>query len=287
MVDRDIIAITGANGFIGTRLAAGLRDRGWTVRALVRRPPVAPEAGIEYRTWELGGPARDALVDATRLVHAAAVSYDRPDAHELNVGGTARLIEDARQAGVARVTFLSSMSARHDTPSAYGRDKAQVAATLGPADLVIRPGLVLGRGGLFGRLAEFVARRRVVPLVGGHQRFQTVHVDDLVEAVGRTLDLGLEGTITVAEREPVEFRALLAELAAALGRRPIFVPVPYAAVAAVIRTARSLRVPLPVSGENLAGLRVLQTANVEADLRRLGFEPRDYRASVRAILRRD
>jgi 2-alkyl-3-oxoalkanoate reductase len=283
VADRGVVAVTGASGFIGSRLTSVLRDRGWTVRALVRRPPVAPVVGIDYRTWELGAPAVEAVAGAMVLVHAAAVPYDVPDAHDLNLAGSARLIDEARRAGVGRVVFLSSMSAREDTPSTYGRDKARVAASLVPTDLVIRPGLVLGGGGLFGRIADLVGRRRVVPLVGGRQRFQTIHVDDLVEAVARALDLDMSGTITVAERHPVEFRVLLAELATRLGRHPLFVPVPYRLVGAAIGAARFLRMNLPVSDENLAGLRALRSAPVDADLVRLAFEPRDYRASLRDL----
>src|SRR5262249_528679 len=153
---------------------------------------------IDQRVWELGREAVAELEGVNHLVHAAAVPADRPEARRLNVDGSRGLIEDARQAGVRKIVFLSSMSAVPATPSPYGQDKLAVSAMLGPStDLVIRPGLVLGAGGLFDRLAGFVRRRRLVPVVGGKQRFQTVLVDDLAEAICQAIERDISGELTV------------------------------------------------------------------------------------------
>ena len=217
MADRPVVVITGANGFIGERLVAGFDRAGWDVRALVHRMPESPAPGATYAEWRLTETATPSLSGAALLVHAASVRYDDPAASRLNLEGSERLVTEARAAGVARLTFISSMSARDGAPSQYGKDKFEISGMFdGPSDLVVRPGLVLGDGGLFGRLRRFVTRRRIVPLVGGgRQRFQTVHVDDLVGRHGRGgLERELAGTLTIAEREPVEFRVLLAEVGA-------------------------------------------------------------------------
>src|SRR5207342_734233 len=134
-------------------------------------------------------------------------------------------------------------------------------------------------------LREFVTRHRLVPLVGGgHQRFQTVYVEDLVAAILAAASRGVAGTVTVAEPRPVEFRILLAELARLIGAHPLFVPVPEAAVAIALRLARVAHLHLPVSSDNLAGLGGLETYAVEDDLRRLGLEVRDYRSSLKTIV---
>lgn len=284
--DRPVVVITGANGFIGQRLVAGFDAGGWAVRALVHRIPAWPSPGATYVEWRLTETATPSLVGAALLVHAASVRYDDANAGRLNLEGSDRLVTEARAAAVGRLTFVSSMSARDGAPSQYGKDKFEISGLFdGPSDLVVRPGLVLGDGGLFGRLRGFVTRRRIVPLVGGgHQRFQTVHVDDLVAAMVAAATNELSGTLTIAEREPVEFRVLLAELARLLDSHPRFVPVPYGPVAAAMRVARQIGVRLPVSADNLAGLRGLETAHVDADLDRIGVAIRDYRASLRALV---
>jgi len=281
-----VVVVTGANGFIGRNLVAAFVDRGWTVRALVRQAPSTTLPGVEFVHWELGKPAGTALSGAWRLVHAAAVPYNRADASQLNVVGTRHLLGEARESGVAGSVFLSSMSAHARASSAYGRDKRCIAAMFdGPEDFVVRPGLVLGEGGLFGRILGYVTRRPIVPLIGGgHQQFQTVFVEDLAEAIALAISIGLTGTVTVAEPIPVRFGTLLKELATMLGKRRLFVPIPYAPTALAIRAAARMKIALPVSSDNLFGLRELETFDVAADLARLGIEVRDYRASLRTIL---
>jgi nucleoside-diphosphate-sugar epimerase len=284
-----VLAITGANGFIGSRLVQRFVANGWAVRALVRRVPESGVAGVEYREWQLGDAARpDLLAGTDCLIHCAFAPYDRPDASELNIGGSMRLLEAARGAGVGRIIFLSSISARAGAPSQYGRDKFVIQALFDRlGELVIRPGLVLGHGGLFERISRFVSRRRVVPLVGGGQRFQTVHVDDLAAAIDIGIERRLSGVVTVAEPRPVAFGELLREAARQMGTRVSFVPVPYGAVALTMRVARVAHIRLPVSSDNLAGLRAVQPEDVADDLRLLGVTVRDYRASLRALLADD
>lgn len=285
MAEARVIVITGANGFIGRHLVRHFDEAGWTVRALVHRVPEAQRLGVEYRQWQLGDPLGTALDGAGALIHAASVPYDRDDASRTNVEGSARLLAESRGAGVGRVVFLSSMSARLGAISQYGKDKQQIASTFdSPTELVVRPGLVLGDGGLFHRLRRFVEGRRVVPLVGGgHQLFQTVFVEDLASAIVAALERGLDGSVTIAEREPVEFRELLAEIARQRRVRVRFIPVPYRPVAWAMRAAVAVGLRLPVSTDNLLGLRALATDDVSADLERVGVEIRDYRATLRAI----
>lgn len=286
MAERPVVVITGANGFIGARLVRHFSSDDWDVRALVHREPAQRLPGVVYRQWTLTDPlGRDVLDGADCMIHGAFVKYDQRDASHLNIVGSERLLAECRAGGVGRIVFLSSMSARRDARSQYGQDKFRLQEALdGPRELVVRPGLVLGDGGLFHSLQRFVSGRRVVPLVGGRQLIQTVHIDDLASAIQAGVRLALSGIVTVAEREPVSFRELLAETARLRGVRVVFVPVPYRAVDLAMRVAGLLRVGLPVSPDNLLGLRGLEVQDVGPDLQRLGIDVRDYRASLRAIL---
>ena len=182
-----------------------------------------------------------------------------------------------------RLVFLSSISARHDALSVYGRDKFELESLLrGPRELVVRPGLVLGDGGLFHRIRSIVARRPVVPLVGGGQQLiQTVHIDDLIAAISAAIREGRSGTLTVAEPTPVRFRELLAECAQQMHRRVLFIPVPAPVVALVLVSAERLRIRLPVSRDNLVGLQTTVVAKTD-DIP--GVDIRDYRSSLASLI---
>jgi nucleoside-diphosphate-sugar epimerase len=273
MTEQRVAVITGGSGFIGRHLVRHLEDAGWEVRAPARAQ------------WDLGRPLGPLLDGADVVVHGASVPYDQPRASELNRMGTRLILGEVRGRTRVRLVFLSSLSARSGATSQYGNDKFELQSLLaGPSELAIRPGLVLGDAGLFDRIRRIVARGGIVPLVGGGQMVQTVHVDDLVAAIVVAIDRELDGVIAVAESRPVTFRALLVEAARQMDVRVRFAPVPFWAVDAGLRTARALRLRLPVSSENLSGLRSLQPEDVAADESRLGIPIRDYRASLAAII---
>src|SRR5690242_16101957 len=91
--------VTGIGGYLGGAVGRKFRSRGWTVKGLTRQPA----AGSEDIRFQLGESVEpDALREAAALVHCA---YDFkalrwPDIQKVNVEGTKKLFEAARQAGV-------------------------------------------------------------------------------------------------------------------------------------------------------------------------------------------
>lgn len=108
--------VTGATGFVGSAVVALLHERGYAVRAVVRDPARADvlPAGVERVAADLAdGEALTRAMDGCEgVLHlAAAVGAPGPEAHELNVGGTRRVVEAARRAGVRRLVHTSTSAA--------------------------------------------------------------------------------------------------------------------------------------------------------------------------------
>lgn len=108
--------VTGASGFVGWHVAWKLLERGHTVRALVRKTSRLRELdGVEPVTGDLRD--RDSLRRAAAgcgLVFHVAADYRlwAPEPRELydsNVNGTRNLLEAAREAGVERVVYTSTV----------------------------------------------------------------------------------------------------------------------------------------------------------------------------------
>jgi nucleoside-diphosphate-sugar epimerase len=286
------IAVTGATGFIGRHLCDSLRRRGWDVRALVRDTSAYPfsESGVRRFPCDLLDRLDpEALAGAGAVVHCAYVTRHKnlEESRRVNVEGTRRVLEASRAAQVARFVFISSQSAHEGASSFYGRSKLELEGMMAAdRDLIVRPGLVLGRGeaGLFHRMCETVRHARVIPLFGGgHQPLQTVHVDDLCSALLSALDAGMTGRVTVAEPVPIEMRQFLETLAGRLGSRPRFVSFPMAPALTMMRALEALRVPFPVSSENLLGLEQMRAVDTRADLARLGVTVRSALESLEDI----
>lgn len=284
------IAVTGANGLLGSALCEHLARQGFQVRALVRDTAAYPwkQPGIERFHLALPGQLdAAALKGADAVIHCAYMTRftSLEAARQVNEEGTRQLLRASREAGVPRFIFISSTSAHAEAESYYGRSKFALERELDPSrDLALRPGLIVGDTGLFQRMRATIRKLPVVPVFGGgRQVIQTVHIDDLVRGIEAALDRGLTGLLTVAEPGGVTLRELFLSMAAQLGRRRFILPLPYAPVLLALRMVEKLRLPLPVSSENLLGMRGLRHVPSEADLARLGLRARSAAESLASL----
>lgn len=208
--------VTGGTGFIGARLVDALANDGAAVRTCGRSErPEGLSSSVDYQQADLAGdeplaPLLDG-VDVVYHVAGAASSTAGPEQMEtVNVTGTARLLEAALEAGVARVVAVSTSSVYgkqvalpqpvaedadcHPDPG-YAETKwraEQVAweyAGKGLPVAVLRPSTVFGPGAVklvastildaaverYAGLDTFAVRRDPVEL-------RLVHVDDVVAA---------------------------------------------------------------------------------------------------------
>ncbi len=287
--------ITGATGFIGSRLAITATDQ-YGVRTLSRADWIGPPAVATGRRYlgNLPGVIPEAAFEGVHVVvHCAATAEpNERKARAINVDGSIRLAELARNHGVETLIFLSSQSARPDAISSYGKTKFLAEQELLSLDglqvIILRPGIVVGPGGggLFGRLVSSVVRLPLVPLPdGGRTIVQPIHVDDLCEGILRCdrESAELDRTILkVGDPKGQRLAEFVQEIALAyLGRRRPTVSIPLGPIEAIVRLAEALHLPLPVSSTNLRGMRrveLMQTAN---DMERLGLPIRTVSEMLR------
>ena len=215
--DGPIAAITGANGYVGSLLAASMSTAGFGIRRLVRRP----ESGTNDRPYDIvEGCSPEALSGVDVLVHCA---YDfsatsRSDVWDRNVYGTRRLLDLAVSNSVRRTIVVSSMSAYAGTRQIYGRAKlATETDAFARGMCAIRPGLIYGPGwgGMVGTLRKLTTLP-IVPLVGRNSYQFTLHEDDLRAAVTTlaTADEVPGRPLGLAHPHAVPFEALLRGIAA-------------------------------------------------------------------------
>ncbi|WP_223996583.1 NAD-dependent epimerase/dehydratase family protein [Burkholderia gladioli] len=262
------IVVTGANGFVGRSLVGTLAAQGVEVLALLRRPqgnlgkvqewlhPAADFAGLGEASTPFPEGV-DVVIHAAARVHVMRESEPglAQQAFEAsNVDGALRVARAARERGVRRLVFVSSIKALAERDAgqpldeqmpphpedAYGRSKLLAERRLreygessGLEIVIVRPPLVYGPGvrANFESMLRAVARGMPLPLGAIEARRSLVHVDNLADALARcALDVRAAGRcFHVADDDPMT----IAELLRAIGRH-------------LDRPARLLPVPVPV-----------------------------------------
>ncbi len=249
------ILVTGATGFIGSRLCSKLARAGHTVSALSRDAASAkrrvPDLSVAF-SWDpvASPPPPEALVgvDAVaNLIGERVAGYwtrsKKAAIWQSRVDSTRRLVTAIERTS-PRPQILVSASAigyyGHDggdneltETSPAGEDflanlcKAWEESALSARDLglrvaCLRTGLVLGRGeGLLKGLLPAARCGLAGPLGSGRQWWSWVHVDDIVGVYLHALQTPVEGPLNVTAPTPVRQKDFFRALGRAL-RRPVF-----------------------------------------------------------------
>jgi dihydroflavonol-4-reductase len=125
--------VTGASGFLGWHVARLLVDRGCSVRALVRPGSRVAELAVETVTGDLRDPAslERAVAETSAVFHVAADyrlwAKDPGELYRSNVDGTRNLLAAARDAGVERVVYTSTVGCIGMTPGGLGDETTPVS----------------------------------------------------------------------------------------------------------------------------------------------------------------
>lgn len=245
------VVITGATGFIGSHLAHHFESLGWEVVRLGRASAIST-----HRYSLQQGASDEALAGARALIHCAYAAGEE----RLNIEGTKLLLSQARKHGIGKFVFLSSYSAHEGALSVYGKQKLAIEKILDPTrDLIIRPGLVIGNGGVFAAIRDSIRRIPIVPLFGGgRQPLQTIAVNDLCRMIGQLVLTRRSGLFALAETKPVAIAEFYRELARQMRIRAVFIPFPLLPALCILKLCEKMELRLPVSSESLLGLKQLR-----------------------------
>ncbi|KUR70249.1 epimerase [Novosphingobium fuchskuhlense] len=227
----DLVAVTGATGFVGQAVLMAAGRHQLDVRALTRRKQRL-RGGVEWVDGDLADvPALKRLMDgASAVIHIAGV-VNAPDAagfEEGNVQGTLRVIEAAHEMGVSRLIHVSSLAAREPQLSMYGASKLRGEKLVRASGLdwsVVRPPAVFGPRDTEMLELFRLARRGVIPLPPpGH--LSIIHVADLAELLLALLPSGEDVTRKVFEPDDGEpggwtHVALARAIGAAVREKPV------------------------------------------------------------------
>jgi dihydroflavonol-4-reductase len=306
------VAITGASGFIGARLAQLSRERGHEVVALGRtnnpveagRARALEAAGVRLIDVDIGDKKglRHALDGVDLVFHLAAAQHEANVGEDyfrrINVDGTRTLLEASLEAGVARFlhgstigVYGSAASGELDESSPtrpdnmYGVTKLEgERVALSYTDRLpvtaIRISETYGPGdNRLLKLFKAVKKGRFFMIGSGLNVRQLIYVDDLIDGMYRAAERGESAgqVYVLAGSEILTTRQTAETIANALGVRPsrLRVPLwPFLLLAIIMeKTMRPLGLQPPLHRRRLDFFRKSFYFSMDKANRELGFQP--------------
>jgi NADH dehydrogenase len=160
--------VFGGSGFIGRYVVKRLARAGYTVRVAVTDPGGARFLQTQGKVGQIvplaaGVTNEDAVaravVEAHLVVNLVGILFERRagDFQRLQAEGAGRVARVSAAQGVERLVHVSAIGADPESPSAYGRTKAEGEAAVRvafPSATILRPSIVFGpEDGFFNRFA--------------------------------------------------------------------------------------------------------------------------------------
>jgi nucleoside-diphosphate-sugar epimerase len=254
--------VSGATGFLGSRLVPRLLDAGYRVRIMVRNSSRV-DAHLQGRVDIVTGDMRDeaalrrAVMGQHLVFHTAGKVTDwgsRKAFFGINTEGTARLLTACREAGVRRLIHVSSLTVlglprrgclvTEETPYAVAPPDPYTASKMAaeqhllsfresgqPEIVVIRPGVIWGKGDttIIPRLAGLLRQKRL-PYIGRADNVLGLsHVDNLCSGILLAARApGAAGQIYhLTDGEEITGREAIVALAETLGLEPPRLSLPF------------------------------------------------------------
>jgi uncharacterized protein YbjT (DUF2867 family) len=239
------VAVFGGTGFLGRRIVRHLRSRGFPVRIASRHPdrghrlfgPDDPQLQSVGANIHDERSVADALAGAYGVVNAVSlyVEHGQENFHSVHVESAQRVAAQAHRAGVDRLIHISGIGADAASQSRYirmrGEGELAVRAAFAPA-LIVRPAVMFGPDDAYlTTILKLLRELPVYPMFGrGVTRLQPAYVEDVAEAIGRTMQRA-ETPSTIFEfggPRVYSYEEFLRTVAHQDGLTPRLIPIPFA-----------------------------------------------------------
>ena len=295
--------ITGATGLIGRHLVRRLMDEALPTRCLLT------ERELQRRAWDAASPHAPEILAGSILdeeavfravsgchavIHLANAQWwgSRGDLERLELEGARKLAAAARAARVGRIITVSQLGAAPSSAFALQRVKGQVEDILrgsGVAWTIIRSGIVFGTEDAF--VNHIAGMLRLNPLFflmpgRGEIALHPIHIDDLVEAIYRSLSRArlVDATVEIGGAEYMSLHELVRTVMRVTGMRRLILPAPPWLLRGIAGLYGAVLPRSLMTSQWLDILAANRTAPLSGTFDHFGFQPRRFEDTLLTYL---
>lgn len=272
------IFVTGASGFVGTRLVEALSENAHieNIFALYRKKeqiPFIPKVNPVIGDLDsLSGVQLDGKADM--LVHLAGYfkTESKSLCEKINVQGTRNAIALCRNNGIKRFLFFSTINVDLKAKGCYAESKLKAedeVKSSGLEYMIIRPSLIFReREGSLGKIIGYVEKLPAVPVFGsGKAKEQPIHIDELVElTMAMIKDFKPGKTLYAAGRDAMPFKGMVGIIAGTRNKKGRLLPIPAKPVYWLLKLIEKTGIHPGISSEQVAHMSENLSANMAETL---------------------
>jgi NADH dehydrogenase len=294
------VLMTGATGFVGSRLREFVRRDGHQVRLLVRKESrekanrITPAGAYEIL---LGDPfdtnvclracdGCDAVIHLIGIIRefpAQGITFD-----EIHRVATSNVVDAAKRTGVEQFIHMSALGVRDDSKSEYHRSKRageRIVEQSGLRWTIFRPSWIFAPGDELSGTIKDVVRHPVVPLIdGGRSLVQPVALDDACACFARSLRMPeTQGkTYELGGPDRVSYREIFEQAASNMGRKARTVSVPSTLIRPFVGILQRFK-SFPLTVDELKMLAEDNVCDIDQFVRTFRVEPASFRQAIPAM----
>ncbi len=247
--------ITGSNGYLGSYLVSKFKNLGWDV---IELSSTNNHNQIQFKLNEIDNIEKEIFKDCNLLIHT---SYDfkikeKKFDKNLNITGSLKLFEKAREMKVEKIVNISTISAFRNSKSIYGRTKFKIEEDSKKYNVInLRPGLFFGSNSkIIKKIEQICNIFPIIPMIGkGNFNLHLTNYDDLFDFI---LEIYRDDRIDYSKIlypctiEPITFKNLIK----IISNNKNILPVPLFFIIPILKIFDLIKINLPLDLDNLHGL---------------------------------
>ncbi len=274
MKNNKTILITGANGFIASYIAKRFYEDSFTVYGVSSSKNINVKYYKKIYNAFLGESLKKKIEEDNikiGMVLHTAYTENKND-YEKNYTGTIKWANELKELGISKQIFLSSISARENSPTEYGKIKYKTDLWfLNNGFTVLRLGLVIGKGGMLGKIISIIKNNKIIPVIGGNKfKVHITSLDSIYCASKKVYENNLKKRLFYLH-EPNSYhnKEFLQLLSKVLGEKRLFVNIPYSVALLLVYVLTFLKIEIPsnININNIKGLKYNSKFNEKSDLK--------------------